>query len=240
MSRLAYDLHIHSCLSPCGDEDMTPANIVGMAAIKKLDVIAVTDHNSCRNCKAAAAWGEQYDVIVIPGMELTTVEDVHVLCLFESIEQALAFDSYVYGHLNKQKNSPLVFGAQSICDEKDVVIGEEEMLLIQSTTLSFDKIYDLMERFEGVMIPAHIDKNSNSLLYNLGFVPENSRFRTVEIADLTKEKQIMEEQEYLRECLVISNSDAHYLKDINEPQNYMEVPKKSIGDVMDWLRNISN
>lgn len=218
---------------------MTPANIVGMAAIKKLDVIALTDHNSCRNCRAAIEWGKQYDVIVIPGMELTTAEEVHTLCLFESVEQALAFDSYVYGHLNKQKNSPLIFGTQSICDEKDVIIGEEEMLLIQSTTLSFDRIYDLMEKFDGVMIPAHIDKNSNSLLYNLGFVPENSRFRTVEIADRKKEKEIKERHEYISNCLVISDSDAHYLKDINEPHNYMEVPKKSMSDVMDWLRNIS-
>lgn len=104
MLPLSYDLHIHSCLSPCGDEDMTPANIVGMAALKELDVIAVTDHNSCKNCPAVMKLGEAYGVLTIPGMELTTEEEVHVVCLFEELSGALEFDAYVYEHLLPVKN----------------------------------------------------------------------------------------------------------------------------------------
>lgn len=96
MNGLYYDLHLHSCLSPCGDDDMTPANIVGMAAVKGLDVIALTDHNSCKNCPAAIHHGQQYGVIVIPGMELCTIEEVHIICLFPELDAALAFDQYVY------------------------------------------------------------------------------------------------------------------------------------------------
>ena len=95
MVDLSYDLHIHSCLSPCGDDDMTPGNIVGMAAIKGLDVIAVTDHNSCKNCPAVLKLAQEYGVMAIPGMEINTSEEVHAVCLFPELSQAMDFDAYV-------------------------------------------------------------------------------------------------------------------------------------------------
>ena len=119
MNGLYYDLHLHSCLSPCGDEDMTPANIVGMAAVKGLDVIALTDHNSCKNCPAAIYHGQKYGVIVIPGMELCTAEEVHVICLFPELEAALLFDRYVYDRLQAIENDERIFGRQQIMDETD-------------------------------------------------------------------------------------------------------------------------
>ena len=112
MIPLYYDLHLHSCLSPCGDDDMTPANIVGMAAVKGLDVIALTDHNSCKNCPAAMKHGEEYGVTVIPGMELTTSEEVHVVCLFPELNDALDFDQYVYERILPIKNKKNIFGEQ--------------------------------------------------------------------------------------------------------------------------------
>ena len=112
MIPLYYDLHIHSCLSPCGDDDMTPANIAGMAAVKGLDVIALTDHNSCKNCPAILKHGEEYGITVIPGMELTTAEEVHVVCLFPALGDAMAFDGYVYEHLLPIKNRNLIFYTQ--------------------------------------------------------------------------------------------------------------------------------
>ena len=123
MSMLYYDLHIHSCLSPCGDKDMTPANIAGMAAVKGLDVIALTDHNSCRNCPAAMRHAEDLGITLIPGMELTTSEEVHVVCLFPTLEAAMDFDQYVYLHLLPVKNRPDIFGEQLILDEKDQITG---------------------------------------------------------------------------------------------------------------------
>ena len=124
MIPLYYDLHIHSCLSPCGDDDMTPANLVGMAAVKGLDVIALTDHNSCRNCAAAMRHGEICGVTVIPGMELTTSEEVHVVCLFPSLENAMSFDQFVYERILPIQNRPDIFGRQQILDEQDQVTGE--------------------------------------------------------------------------------------------------------------------
>ena len=111
MIPLYYDLHIHSCLSPCGDDDMTPANIAGMAAVKGLDVIALTDHNSCKNCPAILKHGEEYGITVIQGMELTTSEEVHVVCLFPALGDAMAFDGYVYEHVRRGMDKEAVRGA---------------------------------------------------------------------------------------------------------------------------------
>ena len=155
MPEFAYDLHIHSCLSPCGDEDMTPANIVGMAALKGLDVIALTDHNSCKNCPAIKKAAQEYGISVIPGMELTTMEEVHVLCLFPELSRAMDFDAYVYERLLPFPNREDLFGRQIIYNENDEPAGKVEYLLISSTQITFSAAQDIVEQFGGVMIPAH-------------------------------------------------------------------------------------
>ena len=183
---LKYDFHLHSCLSPCGDNDMTPYNLVNMAKLMGYDIIALTDHNTCKNCEAVMKLGEQYGILVIPGMELTTVEEVHVVCLFESLEKAVEFDKYVYAHLQPVENRPEIFGEQLIMDENDEIIGTVPNLLINATDISFSDVYDLVAKYDGIMIPAHIDKNSNSLLANLGFVPPDSKFTCFELKNMAK------------------------------------------------------
>lgn len=235
MVNLTYDLHIHSCLSSCGDDDMTPGNIVGMAAIKGLDVIAVTDHNSCKNCPAVMKLAEAYGVLAIPGMEINTSEEVHAVCLFPGLEEALAFDAYVYDRLMKFPNKEAVFGKQQICNEDDEVIGTEPNLLINSVDISFDRLWDLVRSFKGVMFPAHVEKSANSLIANLGFIPPDSRFKTAELKDLKKLHQVRKQNPYLEGCRIISNSDAHYLEHINEPHLTLPVGEKSIRGVLETL-----
>ena len=230
--KLSYDLHIHSCLSPCGDMDMTPANIVGMAAVKGLDVIAVTDHNACGNCAAAMALGEAYDVLVIPGMELNTQEEVHVVCLFPTLEQALDFEKYVYEKLQKIPNNPEIFGRQVFMNEDDEETGEEEFLLINATDIGFDQVYEVVRGFGGMMIPAHVDKSANSLLGNLGFIPPDSRFVCAEVKDLKKLPGLQQQHAYLENCNIITDSDAHYLEYIEEPIHFLEVEERSIEAVL--------
>ena len=232
MLRISYDLNIHSCLSPCGDEDMTPANIVGMAAIKGLDVIALTDHNSCKNCPAVMKFAEKYGVTVIPGMELTTQEEVHVLCLFAGLSDAMRFDTYVYEHLMPFPNREDIFGRQLIYNEKDEISGKVEHLLINSTDISFDYVPEIVERFGGIMIPAHIEKSSNSLLHNLGFVPPDSRFRCVEVEDRAHAPKLREQNPYLKECRIICNSDAHYLDRIHEREEFLEIRSLKPSDIL--------
>lgn len=181
---LTYDLHLHSCLSPCGDDDMTPANIVGMAALLGLDLIAVTDHNSCKNCPAVLAAAQEYGILAVPGMELTTSEEVHAVCLLPNLEAAMEFDAYVEQHLLPFPNKEEIFGRQLIYDLDDHIKDTFPYLLINATDISFDRLWDLVRSYEGVMFPAHVDKTANSLIANLGFIPPDSKFTTAEVKEL--------------------------------------------------------
>lgn len=235
MAALYYDFHIHSCLSPCGNDDMTPYNIAGMAAVKGLDVIAVTDHNTCRNCPAVLAAAEEYGILALCGMELTTSEEVHAVCLFAELSQALAFDAYVYPRILDVKNREDIFGRQEIYGLDDRVSGIEERLLISATSISFEGLWELVRSFGGVMLPAHIDKTSNSLISNLGFVPEDSRFAAAELHDMGNLHRLKRQNPYLEGCRILVDSDAHYLEDIREPEFTIEVPERSARAVLEVL-----
>ncbi len=235
MLSLTYDLHLHSCLSPCGDEEMTPANIAGMAAVLGLDVIALTDHNSSKNCPALMAAAREYGVLAIPGMELTTAEEIHAVCLFARLEAALDFDLYVYQRLVPFPNKEEIFGRQLIYDCQDQICGTIPNLLINSTEISFEGLWELVRSFDGVMFPAHIDKSSTSLLSSLGMIPPDSKFTTAEVKDLKRLHQLKREHPYLEQCRIISNSDAHYLEHIHEPELTLLAEEKSAEAVIQTL-----
>ena len=224
---LYYDLHIHSCLSPCGDSLMTPANIAGMAYIKGLQLIALTDHNTCRNCEPFLRHAASYGITALPGMEVETSEEIHVLCLFASLDDALSWDSYVYRHLIKVKNRPDIFGEQIICGEDDNPCGSEDSLLLVATDISFSDVYELVHRFNGIMVPAHIERPANSMLTTLGLVPPESHFKSFEIKDIKKLHQLRKENPYLEDCRVLIDSDAHYLENISEPRHKLIVRENS-------------
>lgn len=236
MKPIAYDFHIHSCLSPCASDDMTPANIVGMGVVAGLDAIAITDHNSCLNCRAAMQVGEQYGITVIPGMELCTKEEVHVICLFYQLEDAEKFSTYIKETMLQVKNQPALFGNQLIYNELDELTGIEELLLISASRLGFTEVAEKMEEYHGVMIPAHLDKQSNSLIYQLGFVPEGSSFTCFELRDLSKLHELRKRYPYLQQCQVLSNSDAHQLCEINGPVNYLYAQTNRRDNILDQLR----
>lgn len=235
MFNISYDLHIHSCLSPCGDNAMTPANIAGMAAAKGLEAIALTDHNSSRNCGPFLEYCDAYGIIGIPGLEINTIEEVHAVCLFRTLEAALDFDSYVYEHLQKVPNNERIFGQQLLMNDDEEEIGREPNLLINATDISFDEVWGLVRERNGVMFPAHIDKDANSLTANLGFIPPDSQFKTVEIKDLKKLHKVREAHPFVNTCQVVSNSDAHYLDAIREPSLSLYVGEKSRDGIIDAL-----
>ncbi len=232
---LYYDLHIHSCLSPCGDDDMTPANIAGMAAVKGLHVIALTDHNSCKNCPALLAAARMFGVLAVPGMELTTSEEVHAVCLFGELQAAMEFDGYVYERLMKVPNREEIFGKQQIYDCEDQVCGTEPNLLINATEISFEGLWELVRSFDGVMFPAHVDKSANSLIANLGLIPPDSRFTSAEVKDMGKLHGLLREHPYLERCRILSSSDAHYLEQISEPKLTLSVEEATARGVVDAL-----
>lgn len=235
MTGLTYDLHLHSCLSPCGDDDMTPANIAGMAALKGLEAVALTDHNSCKNCPAFLAMAEEYGLLAVPGMEINTSEEVHAVCLFPELQAAMEFDRYVYDRLMKFPNNEAIFGKQQIYNAQDEICGIEPNLLINATDISFDGLWELVRSYDGVMFPAHVDKTANSLIANLGFIPPDSRFQTAEVKDLKKLHQLKRDHPYLNGCRIISNSDAHYLEHINEPDLTLLVEERSVRGIINAL-----
>lgn len=223
MNRYYYDLHIHSCLSPCGDDDSTPNNIAGMATLCGLNIVALTDHNTTKNCPAFFAAAKKYGIIPIAGMELTTSEDIHVVCLFEELADATEFDSYVDCRRSKVNNRPKIFGNQLILDENDRLIGEEPSLLINATDISIEEVYSLVKERGGVCYPAHIDRDSNGLIAILGDIPPDSEFLYYELHDGGRIDEFSERYGIDKSRFIVS-SDAHYLTDMRDKENYFELP----------------
>ncbi|KRQ88096.1 DNA polymerase III PolC-type [Caloramator mitchellensis] len=234
--KLYYDLHIHSALSPCSDDDMTPNNIVNMALLKGLDVIAVTDHNSCKNLPAIMNLAKQNDLLVVPGMELQTKEEVHVLCLFTTLEDAIKFQDIVYKRLPNMKNNPELFGNQLIFNEEDEVEGTEDIMLLNSADIDFDEAFKLVNELKGAFIPCHIDKDTFSVISNLGFVPEYLKINTVEVANANKYEKYIAAGIIRKKYKVIKNSDSHFLGKISERENFIYVKSKTIEAVLEELR----
>ena len=222
-----YDLHIHSCLSPCGDMDMTPNNLVNMAKLLGLDVIALTDHNSSRNCAAAMAVGREIGLLVIPGMELTTSEDIHAVCLFPTLEKALAWNDYVDGHRIKIRNRPDIYGRQVIMNALDEEVGELEHLLLPATEISIMNAYSMVRSFGGICYPAHIDRDSLSILSVLGEIDESCGFITAELADRSKLDALKALHPILNTLNIVTNSDAHYLENMRDAENQIELEELS-------------
>lgn len=223
MSRYYYDLHIHSCLSPCGDADSTPNNILGMATLCGLNIVALTDHNTSKNCPAFFAAAKKYGIIPIAGMELTTSEDIHLVCLFEELEDAMSFDEYVDKRRIKVENRPNIFGDQHILDSEDNLIGEEKHLLINATDISVDEAYGLVLSRGGVCYPAHIDRDANGLIAILGDIPPDSEFLYYELHDGERIKEFSEKYGIDENRFIIS-SDAHYLTDLRDNEFYFDLP----------------
>lgn len=222
-----YDFHIHSALSPCGDKDMTPNNIVNMAAIIGLDAIAISDHNSVGNVRAAMKVGEQVGVKVLAGMEVETAEEIHVLTLYETIEAAEEVAKKVYEALPDIKNRPEIFGNQYYMDEDDNIIGEEEKLLISPTTIQVEDLIDMVKSVGGIYFPAHVDRHSYSILTNLGFIPEELKIDGIEISKKVDDVEAyLDSRPDLKGYKVLRNSDAHYLEDIANREAFLE--EKSI------------
>ena len=232
-----YDLHMHSCLSPCGDMDMTPNNIVGMSKLLGLDVIALTDHNSVLNCKAVMKLGEENGLCVIPGMELTTMEEIHVVCLFPTYEKALRFNDYVKEHQMQFPNRVDIYGRQVIMDENDEEIGEVENLLILATDISVMDIKPLVESFDGVCYPAHINRDSMSIISSLGDIPPECDFKTAEVSSSGDVEKLKERYPILSDMLIVRDSDAHYLQNMRDAENFFELDELSINAVLKKLKN---
>ena len=231
------DLHIHTVLSPCGELDMGPWGIVEKARSLGLDIIAITDHNTAGNVEAVQAVAEG-DPLVIPGMEVQTQEEVHVLCLFPDYNKARLFEAYIRNYLPEIKNKESVFGQQLIVNKAEEIIGIEELMLLNSIKISVEQVVIETLKQDGIVIPAHVDRSAFSLLANLGFIPPELQLDAIEIAQPTKIKEMEKQHPQLKEYSIVSFSDAHSLEQLQRDYyTYFFIEEPSFDEIKRALRS---
>ena len=209
------DLHIHSCLSPCGDLDMSPRAIVKKSREAGLDLIAVCDHNSAENAAAVLRAAGQKGLCVLPGMEISSREEVHTLAIFDRIDQALEMQDIVYGRL-KGTNRPELFGDQVVANEFDEVEGFNDRLLIGAVQIFLADVVKEVHRLGGLSIASHVDRPSFSILSQLGFVPKDLELDGLEVSVHTDRESAKKEIPGISEYALVSFSDAHFLSDVGK------------------------
>ena len=215
LRRFRADLHIHTCLSPCGDLRMSPRNITAQAGKRGIMLLAVCDHNSAENVAAVMKAAETSDVTVLPGMEVCSREEIHVLAIFEDLESVLSLQSMVYEHLTG-KNNPEVFGLQVVANERDEVMGYQDRLLIGAVNLPVEAIVETVHRLGGVAVASHIDRESFSVISQLGFIPETLKFDALELSSNIGDEEARRRFVAYGDSTFIRNSDAHELQDLGK------------------------
>lgn len=234
--KLRYDLHIHSCLSPCGDNEMTPYNLTNMAKICGCDIIALTDHNTCLNCESAMKVGEDIGLTVVPGMELCTSEEIHCICLFPELKNALSFSDYVKSTLPPVKNREKIFGNQYVMDEKDNILSSFETLLTTASGISIEELSSLMKDYGGLWYPAHIDRSSYSIISSLGDFSEDLETSVFELTYDADEKLYRDKYPATKSKRLLRSSDAHYLENLMTEKSEIDLKENNIKDLFSQLR----
>ncbi len=210
------DLHIHTCLSPCAELSMTPRGIVEKAASLGINIIAICDHNSAENVAVTRDIARGKGIHVVAGMEINSSEEVHVLGLFSNLEDSSKIQEVIYDNLQPGENDEDAFGMQVVVNESDEVLGFNKRLLIGATSLSVDRVVDLIHSVNGLAIASHIDRDGYGIIGQLGFIPQELKFDALEISRRTKRDEARIKFASYRHMPWISSSDAHRLEDIGK------------------------
>jgi PHP family Zn ribbon phosphoesterase len=222
------DLHIHTCLSPCGDLEMAPKDIVRRAREKGLDIIGITDHNTGKNVGAVLEAAHGFSVSVIPGMEVQTIEEVHVLTFFETIDDLRTWDGMVYEALPNITNNPAYFGDQPIVNADGEILGFEEKLLLNSLQMTLEQVFREVGSIGGYCIPAHIDKDAFGLISHLGMIPRNLNIAVAEVQDLQQAPQLAD----VKGLQLIASSDAHFLAEVGARRSDLLMKEASFFELL--------
>ena len=232
MKRFIADLHIHTCLSPCSEVDMTPRRIIEMAISKGLDIIAISDHNSAENAEITVRMAREKGIMALPAMEITSSEEAHVLAFFGSVEKALAMQEIVYAKLSKAANDEKLYGYQLIVNEVDEILEFNKKLLIGATSLPVKELVDAIHANNGLAVASHIDKESFSVVSQLGFIPYDIQFDGLEISynsDRQKAESMFSEYTSIP---WITSSDAHQLGDIGKKSTSFFLNEASFEEIV--------
>ena len=229
------DLHIHTCLSPCAELNMGPKTIVQQALQQGLDVIGISDHNSSENVSAVMRAAQDRNLKVLPGMEVTTKEEVHILAVFDSADRALQLQEIVYEHLPGE-NDPEAFGLQVVVNEDHDVLGFNKRLLAGATELSVEQVVDSICSLDGLAIAAHVDRETFGILGQLGFIPEELHLDGLELSRHTSREEAKRRfPEYARYAFLRS-SDAHSATDIGKVWTSLLLVEPSMQEIRKALR----
>ncbi|MDZ7333168.1 MAG: PHP domain-containing protein [candidate division KSB1 bacterium] len=231
------DLHIHSCLSPCGDLDMTPRKIVAIAIARGLDIIAISDHNASENILAAMKAAEGKPLTIIPAMEVASAEEAHLLVLFEGMDQIQQFQKIVYDNLLSFGVDQRMIDDQVIVNENDEVEGFNEHLLFGAVELSLQQLVSEVHRLDGLAIASHIDRESFSIIGQLGFVPNDLSLDGLEISYQTSLEQAKKLYPDARCFPLIKNSDAHYPNEIGRQITRFFLEQPTLEEIRLALKN---
>ena len=228
------DLHVHTCLSPCTELDMSPKRILTSAKKKEIDILGICDHNSSENSLAVMNAAKKMNISIFPGLEVTSQEEVHVLALFDEIENALKLQKNVYENLPGE-NDEEAFGMQVIVNEKEEVLGFNSKLLIGATTIPLEKIIQIIHSFNGMAIASHIDRESFSIIGQLGFIPDNLELDALEISPhITFEEA---KKRYTDNYPITCSSDAHYPDDIGKTFTSFLLEGGTVAEIKKALKN---
>ena len=230
------DLHIHTVLSPCGDLEMSPVNIVSEASRKGLDIIGITDHNSTRHCDLITRLAAEKGIFVMQGAEITTKEEVHCLAFFENTDALIMFQEFLDRNLPVIMNDPAKFGNQVQVDENDIIVYEEKKLLINAISKSMEEIESFVHSMDGLFIPAHINRTKNSIYGQLGFLPMNLKADALEISKSSSPEQFAEIHPEIDVFPIIKNSDAHYPEDIGSAYTKFFIKEPSFQEIRQALK----
>ena len=230
LKKFKADLHIHSCLSPCSDWAMSPRKIIQQSMDVGLDLIAICDHNSAENAGAAMREGARQGLTVLPGLEICSREEVHILALFDRLEPAMEMQDYVYANLPGE-NKTKVFGFQVVANEKDEVIGENPRLLIGATRLGLHDIVDRTHMLDGINISCHVDRPAYGIINQLGFIPDDLALDGLEVSYHIKLARAAQTIPGIGNFSCVTASDAHFLNDIGKACTVFQMADPTLAEI---------
>jgi 3',5'-nucleoside bisphosphate phosphatase len=231
MKKYKADFHVHSVLSPCASLDMSPKRIISRAKEEGIDVVAITDHNTTRHCRIISKLGEKEKIKVIPGVEINSKEEIHCLAFFETVEKTDIFQEFLEQWLPEIKNKKSLFGYQLVVDEDENILDEVEWLLISALNATINQIEKQVHKLGGLFVPAHIDRKSNSILSNLGFIPDDLDIDALELSPAGKETFYSNTN-----FSMVRGSDAHIPEDIGKGFTELFMNDLSFGEIRKTFR----